>query len=350
MKVNIIKRFSSNKARIYYVLEWGKHAGQRVGSGIFTYAKPKDLLEKNHNKEALAILANKQSQLTLDIQSAGSSYIPQHKIKANFFDFFENYIKKNKREGNRSMECCFSAFKKFIGKPFIMAGEITEEICEQFRNYLLDTLNGETPADYFMRFRRILRAATKAGYFRFNPAEEIKAKAKPSGKKDILDAEDYLKLVNTHCSNYEVKKAAIFCLYTGLRWCDVSVLKWDSIKDKTLVIKQSKTNVPLEIPLHAKAKTIIGDCMEGLVFHLPTQDGANKILKEWVKNAGIKKHITWHCLRHTVSVLMQDKGTDAATVAGMLGHTTTKYVQKTYQRYKLENAILAISKLPETDM
>ena len=91
MKVNIIKRISSNKAKIYYVFEWGKRAGQRIGSGIFTYSKPKDILEKNHNKEALAILANKQSQLILDIQSAGSSYIPQHKLKANFLDFFDAF-------------------------------------------------------------------------------------------------------------------------------------------------------------------------------------------------------------------------------------------------------------------
>ena len=33
-----------------------------------------------------------------------------------------------------------------------------------------------------------------------------------------------------------------------------------------------------------------------------------------------------------MSVLLQDKGTDAATVAGMLGHSSTKYVQKTYQQ------------------
>jgi integrase/recombinase XerD len=64
------------------------------------------------------------------------------------------------------------------------------------------------------------------------------------------------------------------------------------------------------------------------------------------KDAGIDKHITWHCLRHSISVLLQDNGTDAATVAGILGHTTTKYVHKTYQRYKIDSAVKAIATLP----
>ena len=325
----------------------GKGKGERISSGIFTYANPKNVIEKNHNKEALAILANKQSHFILDLQAGGTTYLTKHRTNDNFLDFYTSFIKKNQRYGNRSLSCSLASFKKFINKSFILPSEITEELCERFRNYLLDTLNGETPADYFMRFRRVLKAATKAGYFRTNPADDIKAKSKPSQKKEVLDADDYKKLINSYCSNYEVKKAAIFCLYTGLRWCDVSVLKWESLKEKTLMLKQEKTDVPLEIPLHAIAKEIAGERKEGKVFCLPTQDGANKVLGEWVKKAGINKHITWHCLRHSISVLMQDNGTDAATVAGMLGHTTTKYIQKTYKRYKLGNAILAVSKLPD---
>ncbi len=48
----------------------------------------------------------------------------------------------------------------------------------------------------------------------------------------------------------------------------------------------------------------------------------------------------------SISVLLQDNGTDAATVAGILGHTTTKYVHTTYQRYKIDSAVKAIGTLP----
>jgi hypothetical protein len=69
MAVTITKRFPRNKEKTWYHLEWGKAAGQRMAAGIFTYTKPKDPIQKNHNKEALAILETKRSQLILEQQA-----------------------------------------------------------------------------------------------------------------------------------------------------------------------------------------------------------------------------------------------------------------------------------------
>jgi integrase len=44
--------------------------------------------------------------------------------------------------------------------------------------------------------------------------------------------------------------------------------------------------------------------------------------------------------------LLQQKGIDLATVTGMLGHTTIKYVQQTYKRYLQDTAKEPIKKLP----
>jgi len=54
----------------------GKVVGQRLATGIFTYKNPKDSVEKAHNKESLAILKMKQSQMILDSQAIGSGYVP----------------------------------------------------------------------------------------------------------------------------------------------------------------------------------------------------------------------------------------------------------------------------------
>jgi integrase len=152
--------------------------------------------------------------------------------------------------------------------------------------------------------------------------------------------------MKTPCTNYEVKKAFVFSLYTGLRWADVKPLKWENVRKYTIVLEQRKTGVRLEVPLHEIASQIAGERKDGLVFHLPTQDGANKVLGKWATDAKVDKHITWHCARHSFSVLLQQKGIDLATVAGMLGHTTTKYVQQTYKRYLQDSAREAIKKLP----
>lgn len=328
-------------------MEWGKSAGQRKSTGIYTWVKPKDQVEKNHNKEAITILEMKRSQMVLDQQSISSAYVPQHKIKAIFLDYYSDYIKQNRKAGNRHLETSLISFKAFLKKGFISAIDITENLCEGFRNYLLKKYNGETPANYFMRFKRVLKAAKKDGYFKNNPAEDVVAKSNKNKQiKEILTEEDYFKLMNTASTNYEVKKAFVFSLYTGLRWADVKPLKWKNIKEHSIVLIQIKTGVRLEVPLHEIASKILGERKEGLAFHLPTQDGANKVLAKWANDAKLNKHITWHCARHSFSVLLQQKGIDLATVAGMLGHTTTKYVQQTYKRYLQDSAKEAIMKLP----
>lgn len=348
MNINLAKKLSRDKTKIFYALEWGRNAGQRMATGVFTYVKPKDQVQKNHNKEAMTILEMKRSQMILDHQAISSGYIPQHKIKSNFLDYYAEFVKQNSRKGNRHLSQSLGSFKTFIGKGYISAIEINENLCQRFRSYLLANLNGETPANYFSRFKRVLEAASKDGYFKVSPASNLTSKAKSNKKvKDILEGEEYNKLMNTPCLNHEVKKAFVFSLYTGFRWVDVKPLKWENIKENGIVnITQSKTGETLDLPLHPVASQILGERKEGLVFKLPTADGANKLLAKWCDDAGLNKHITWHCARHSFSVLLQDKGTDIATVAGMLGHTSTKYVHKTYKRYRKSNALEAINRLP----
>lgn len=349
MNVNITKRFSRDKSKLYYTIEWGKAAGQRMSTGVFSFVKPKDQIQRNHNKEALAILECKRSQLILDRQAISSGYVPQHKVKSNFLDYYSEFVKLNSRKGNRHLSQSFKSFKLFVGENYLSAIEINENFCDRFKRYLLANLNGETPANYFSRFKRVLEAASKDGYFKNSPADRITCKAKLNKKvKDILEIDEYRRLLNTPCINHEVKKAFVFSLYTGFRWADVKPLRWENIKANDVVnIMQKKTGETLDLPLHPVAVKILGERKDGFVFRLPTADGANKILAKWCDDAGLGKHITWHCARHSFSVLLQDKGTDIATVAGMLGHTSTKYVHKTYKRYRRANAIDAINRLPE---
>ena len=84
----------------------------------------------------------------------------------------------------------------------------------------------------------------------------------------------------------------------------------------------------------------------GRVFKLPSADGSNKSLGQWCENAGIKKHITWHCARLSFSILLQDQNVGAATVALLLGHTMTKYVLDVYKRQRPKSQLEAIAKLP----
>lgn len=162
---------------------------------------------------------------------------------------------------------------------------------------MLDNLTGESPANYFARFKWVVDAAKRDGYFRDSPTEDIPAIANPSvALKEILEPEEYLALLRTPFQNQQVKLAFLFSCYTGLRWIDVQALKWKDIEDGVLTTRiiQKKTGRPVLITLHPIAKDLLDQARKLVpfeikltrsVFTLPTSTGANKSLKEWMKAA-----------------------------------------------------------------
>jgi integrase len=356
--MNILKRPNRKGDKITFYYDFGREPGQRPSTGIFIYTKPKDQIQKNHNKEALILLEIKKSQLTIEQQAVGSAFIPTYKFKDNFLEYYEEYVKLNSRKGNRHLSSSLTHFKAFIKSDFIAPIDITENLCKRFRQYLLDRFKGETPLNYYARFKWVVNAATSDGYFLKNPTEKIFSKSNPSARlKDNLEADEYLQLLDTPCTNQEVRAAFIFCCYTGLRWADVKKLTWLDIKGNIVVTRiiQAKTGQPVVLTLHGIARQILDiqhakketrPTQNPFVFILPTANGANKVLNQWINNAGIDKYITWSCARLSFSILLQDKNVDDATIAYLMGHTTTEQVRRTYKRHRPKNQTETINQLP----
>lgn len=356
--MNILKRPNRKGDKIMFHYDYGRGAGQRPATGIFIYTKPKDQVQKNHNKQALMLLEVKKSQTIIEQQSIGSAFIPAHKFKSNFIEYYEEYIRLNRRDGNRHLTNSLKQFKLFIKGDFISPNDITENLCKRFRHHLLDNFTGETPANYFARFKWVVNAATSDGYFLKNPVENVSAKSNPSiALKNNLEAEEYLRLLNTPCVNEEIRAAFIFSCYTALRWVDVKNLEWKDIKDGVMTTRiiQAKTGQPVVLTLHEIAVRILEqqrlknkarNCMGRHVFQLPTANGANKMLKQWIRSAGIDKFITWSCARLSFSILLQDRNVDIATVAYLMGHTSTVQVRRTYKRHRPKDQMETINYLP----
>ena len=68
------------------------------------------------------------------------------------------------------------------------------------------------------------------------------------------------------------------------------------------------------------------------LFHIPHGGKTSKRLKEWIKLACIKKHISFHCARHTFGCLLIESGALILAVKKLMRHrvirTTLQYVEK----------------------
>jgi hypothetical protein len=122
MGITIIKKPSRGKGerKVFYSLSWGRGAGEREATGIYTFVKPKDQTQRNHNLQALTVLEKKQSHMVLDQQSVSVGSVPPHRFKANFLEYHAEFVNNNKQANNRHIEGSFSHFKAFLKIPGIL--------------------------------------------------------------------------------------------------------------------------------------------------------------------------------------------------------------------------------------
>jgi integrase/recombinase XerD len=210
-------------------------------------------------------------------------------------------------------------------------------------------------------FKKVIIYAVDHDIMRKNPCKGIACKVDDNALvKDILSEDEMQQLINTHYLNesVDIRRAVIFTLYTGLRWCDTKDLTYKNIdySNRLLSFDQNKTkqhsryshvNTPLTDDLLSIIGTPPDDNREAMIFNLPSYESCDKSLRRWVKRAGINKHISWHCLRHSFATNILSNGANIKTVASLLGHSGLRYTER-YTRAvdKLkEDAINSLPKL-----
>lgn len=172
----------------------------------------------------------------------------------------------------------------------------------------------------------------------------------------MLGIDEIQQLISTHYDgeNPEIRRAFIFCLYCGLRWCDVKDLTFANVdySNRLLQFEQAKTKghssaSGVVIPLNDGLLGLIGKGKrEERIFTLPSHTMCLKALRHWTKRAGIEKHITWHCARHSFAVNILNNGANIKTVASLLGHSGLSQTEK-YTRAVDSLKEAAINSLPE---
>lgn len=318
IKVIAKKRQFKNSIALYldYKIN-GKRIQESTGLHIFP-EKNKTIRQQNKdNWVRFEILRNaKQTELL-----NGIAELPLNKSKVNFIEYYKQYFERYPSSPKR-VNAVLKKLIDFNKSTHIPASVIDESYLTKFKIYLENSLTGETPHNYFKLLGRVIRQATKDRFFKTNPIIDISIRKKEGIPKEVLNIDEIKILIESPCSNANVKQAFLFSCFTGLRYCDVSKLKWENIKDNKLQIIQSKTKKSISCLLHTNAIEILKGREQdnNLIFTLPTSlNGCNKVLKYWVKKSGINKKITWHCARHSFATNLITYDANPMAVSSMMG-------------------------------
>ncbi len=325
----------------------------------YIYENPKNVDEKLHNKENLIVAEGIKNKREKEILNEQDGIFNTQNKKRDFLEFFENLCEKRKEsEGNYgNWLSALQYLRAFTDRRCKMA-DLTEEFCEKFKEYLLhanrlNTVKGlmlsqNSALSYFNKFRCAVNEAYESRLLNENPLRYVKGIKQKESKREFLTQEELQILAKTPCDLEPIKNAALFSALTGLRWGDISKLKWRDIQSTEnryfIHLIQNKTEDVMMHPISVTAINLLGErgkANEGVFEGLKYNDSNNDKIKRWILRAGIHKKITFHNFRHTYATLLLNKGVDIYTVSEMLGHKkieTTMIYAKVLSETKVKAA------------
>ncbi len=321
---------------------------------LYIWLNPRDQKERQQNKNTLALAEKIRFEREQEFLEDREGYRLQKEKEPNFHDFF----RKLYSEEAIATESCKTAYRlihnKFIKylktiprfqkyADFIRFENLSNEIAVGFAEWLKGVCAGEGARKTFFYFKKACNVAIEEGLLKKDPCKGIVIRCDTNVlTKDILTPEEVERLLYTRYKQErpDIQRAFVFSLYTGIRHCDVKRLTYANVdfSSRTLRFNQVKSegrsaHSAVVMPLSDDLMDIIGfprdpENLTELIFPLPHISICAKHLREWVKRAGINKHITWHCARHSFAVNVLNAGANIKTVSSLLGHASIKMTEK----------------------
>ena len=354
-----------------------KKQKRRESLNLYLWHSPRTPQQRQENKETLALADKIRRNRANDLAEPEKKVeLQTKKADVNFLDYVQEYIDSYSKADVRVIQMALNRFKNFLRDTpeystfagFIKPNQIDCDMIEAFTEYLQHTSTGEGAKTIYQRFKKVIRYAVANDVMRKNPCinkqgQNITIKVDDGALiKDVLSPEEIKMMIDTHYpkENLQVRNAFLFSLNTGMRWCDVRDLTFGQFDftNKTFAYNQNKTKghstkSNVSLPLTDTLLALMGEHPEArgkdeLVFALPSHTMALKALRRWTMFAGIDKHITFHCARHSFGTNMAStaaqKGFSIRLVQDMLGHSSLRYTER-YTRVVDEQKKQAMAEL-----
>lgn len=295
--------------------------------------------------------------------------------RRSFYDFFEKYIDiyitdKVAPATEQSYSETLSSIDKYF--PFETIQNITPEDYQKGLNEYAKTHAKSTAK----KFHTQIKASVKRGIFNGDIEKDFTQYAVVSGNKEekkenekYLSEKDLDKLLDYVETRLDPRYPNPYLIYTttltGMRFGEALGLTWNDIDFEHGIIDINKAWDYKRLHTFTKNKTLFSprklrvtedlldtlktyqieqiDLLEtknktnkhNLVFFspidgVPTNDGANTRLKEYLKKLEITPLITMHGLRHTHASVLFRNGISVPTISQRLGHKNTTITYSTY--------------------
>lgn len=352
--IHIRKRPLKNEGRFALFLECYHNKKQWFESlSLYLENEKNNPTAKQANKQTMLIAEKIKVDRLYRLQNDVHGFKQPSKTYLTFNEYFCELWEQRKRTGVNvdSWDSTYKHLNKFNSK--VLLTEVTERFLEEFKAYLLARLKVNSASSYFNIFKRAIHEAFRERLLKDDPAVRVKCIREVDTKKEFLTKEEIDKFIETECRYPALKRAFLFSCFTGLRWSDVQKLTWDEVREAGdvtyIAYTQKKIRNSELLPIPEAAKKLLGEKVENkdrVFIGLNYSNYTNVALLQWYLKAGITKHITFHCARHTNAILLLNNGVDIYTVSKMLGHKDLK-TTSVYAKVLNKTKIDAVKKLPE---
>ena len=347
----------------------GTSIRKKEALSLHLIANPRTPVERQQNKETLALAKKIQFERSQELLEDKEGYRLKKKDAVNLLDYFEQFAQTANVADRLVLVGALNNFKDFLGKKYpqyanwIEAKNLTKEMMQKFVEYLVDNHKGQGAETYYKRFKRMINYAVEQEVIAKSPCKGVTTPQRDDIlEKDILSRDEVIKMFETHYKgeNPEIRRAFAMTCLSGIRHCDIIRLTYSEVDyaNKMLKFRQNKTvkhssSSGVTTPLTPTLLNIIGkkaeDAKDDYIFHLPSMTMCQKALKRWTKKAGIDKHITWHCGRHSFGTQLLNEGANIKVVSNLLGHSSLRFTEK-YVRAVDEEKKKAINSLPSIEL
>ena len=215
------------------------------------------------------------------------------------------------------------------------------------------TLKQSSKHTYLIQFKFFLNRLAKAHLISIDALEAWQGTDNEQAIREFLTAEELVTLIRTPHKQDTIRRMFLFSCFCGLRLSDCMNLTWGQVEDSDdgsrIVFRQKKTKQLEYFDINSDARSYMGErgAVSQSVFGRYHRNTIGNAIRDWVSDAGISKHITFHCARHTFATLLISADTNLFVVSKLLGHRnikTTEIYAKVVDNIK-RDAVNALSKL-----